>query len=47
MLTRRNPKKLAEHYNRLREEGSKPNVHSDFSRLGRLVLPVVVLSVRP
>ena len=37
MLTRRNPRKLAEHYNRLREEGSKPNVHSDFSRLGRMI----------
>ena len=36
-MTRRNPKKLAEHYARLREEGSKPNVHSDFSRLARMI----------
>ena len=37
MLSRRNPRKLMDHYSRLREEGVKPSVHSDFSRLARMI----------
>ena len=37
MLTRRNPRKLLEHFTRLRKEGVKPSVHSDFSRLARMI----------
>jgi len=37
MYTRRSHRKLSEHYSRLREDGIKPDVHSDFSRLARML----------
>jgi len=37
MYTKRSQRKLSEHYCRLKEEGVKPDVHSDFSRLARMI----------
>ena len=31
------PRRLSEHFTRLREENIKPDVHSDFSRLARML----------
>jgi len=37
MYTKRSLRKLSEHYARLMEEKVKPDVHSDFSRLARMI----------
>lgn len=37
MYTKRSQRKLSEHYARLMEEKVKPDVHSDFSRLARMI----------
>ena len=37
MYTPRSHRKLAEHYARLRDDNIKPDVHSDFSRLARMI----------
>ena len=37
MFNKRSHRKVSEHYSRLREEGKKPDVHSDFSRLARMI----------
>ena len=37
MYTPRSHRKLAKHYARLRDDNIKPDVHSDFSRLARMI----------
>ena len=37
LAVRRSERRLAEHYARLRDEGVKPDVHSDFCRLARVI----------